>query len=170
MADPLSGGGPVTQPKNNSWLARLDFTIYRVEQALAWGMLLLMAVGYFLSILDRELTAGAGQNSFDQFALKRLGHTAETVDPALLETIHSVWGPIVALSLTLLLLGIAAFTQRRPGEESTHKVTLGEAGRFFGLSLVVLGAAVGLMLALPSPFPPRYATYTLPGPSNVMRV
>ncbi|MFT5431479.1 MAG: C4-dicarboxylate transporter DctM subunit [Myxococcota bacterium] len=148
--DPLTGGGPASQPKDDSWLSKLDFGIYRVEQVIAWSSLLVMAIGYFLSILDRELTAGAGQNAFDQFVLKRMGQTAETVDPALLETIHGIWGPITAILFTLILLAAAAVTRRNPGEEGRQPLDLKRVAVFFGMSLAVFAGIIVLLLALPS--------------------
>ena len=145
MSDPLSGGAAVENPKGTSPLANADHGIYRVEKTVAWTSLLVMAVGYFLSILDRELTAGPGQNAIERFVLKRLGQTIESADPAFLQSLHGLYAPIAGVIILLALILVAAATIRNP-----QAVKVPKRLQFALIAALSLGTIIGTVLFVPS--------------------
>ena len=177
--DPLSGGLPPLEPRSTDVVGKVDYGIYRVERALAWGALLVMAVAYFLSIVDRELTAGEGENAIERFILKRtdidisaangfdpktgeidrtraVGHSLQgfkQTDPEFLDRLHNVYAPAAGIVLLLLLMLAAGMTLRRravPGGPEPPPITLLQRALFVALGIAVLGAFLYMVLNLPS--------------------
>ncbi|MEC8025066.1 MAG: TRAP transporter large permease subunit, partial [Myxococcota bacterium] len=144
MSDPLSGCAAVEKPKSTSPLGVSDHGVYRVEKTVAWTSLLVMAVGYFLAILDRELTAGPGQNAIERFILKRLGQTIESADPAFLEQLHTVYAPAIAAAILAALIFVASVTRRSKAGAPAGRT------QFALGAIAAIGLAISAILAVPS--------------------
>ncbi len=145
--DPLGGGAAPPKAKGDGPVAVVDFGLYRVERGATWIALLVMAIAYFLGIVERELTAGPGQNAIEQFILKHLGETPHSIDPALLDAIHTLWAPLLFGSVVLGLLAVAAATFRGTADEQP---TVAQRVRFFVLSAVGFGVAGWAIVEVPS--------------------
>ncbi|HIN84870.1 MAG TPA: TRAP transporter large permease subunit [Myxococcales bacterium] len=146
--DPLSGGPSISAPKQRGPIAWLDFGTYQVERGITWIALLVMAITYFLDIVEREFTAGPGQNAVERFVLERMGKTAETVDPVFLDALHSLWGPLILVGSILLLLLAAAFTIREENGErpENNKGWLS----FFSIATLCTLGFIAALLYIPS--------------------
>ena len=142
--DPTAEGPAPAAPKNRGLVARVDHGVYVVERAVAWGALLVMAAAYFLAIVERELSAGPGQNAVERFVLKRMGETTQSVDPAFLARLHEFWAPLIAFVGLLTLIVIGAITAKRAEGKPRRLVV-----KVFG-GVVAAAAVAGLTLWLPS--------------------
>ncbi|MFT7622239.1 MAG: C4-dicarboxylate transporter DctM subunit [Myxococcota bacterium] len=144
--DPLGGGATKPQAKGPGVVAGIDFGLYRFEKGLAWVALLTMAVSYFLAIFERELTAGPGQNALERFIMKRLGETTQSIDPALLDQIHTVWSPVFAGLIAFLLILVGVFTVRT----GDSRPSAGTRARWFGMGIGAAGLFGAAVVFAPS--------------------
>ena len=108
----ITADSEVRKPQGPGLLARINFNIYRIERGLVWVALLAMTLGYFLQIVEGDLTAGPGQNTIDRFILDWRGETSQSIGEDELHRIHTVVGPRVMLSVIGILLFIASLTTR----------------------------------------------------------
>lgn len=108
--DSIIADSEVRAPQGPGLLARINFNIYRIERGLVWVALLTMSLGYFLQIVEGDLTAGPGQNTIDRFILEWRGETSESIGAEELTRIHTVVGPRILWAVFGGLLLIASLT------------------------------------------------------------
>ena len=132
-------------------MAWLDHASYGIERSLVWVALLVMAGVYWLAIVDRELTAGAGRSAVEQAILKARGLTVTNAPKEALHAVHTIWAPLILFGGTFLLLVVAAWTAPlgvglRRRAIYFAKGLLGAA--LFGLAIVYLPSKAVVVLVL----------------------
>ncbi len=103
---------PAAEAAPAGLLARLDRGINAAEQGVITGSLLVMTLTYFLSIVDREMSAEV--NAFDKLFLRLQGYgtigEAKLV-PGLIEATTTLYTPM-ALGVTAFVMAVLALLTR----------------------------------------------------------